>query len=137
MSSQWSWSVHSARSSPAKQIDRDLVQLYHRPRFEPENRITLFDRMRLHYVAFSRPQNVLVLTAHEAPKDHFAPIWQGLPQWPYVEKDLLAAKRFALHQRMAVKKSYSFTGDLKIYETCRRQVSSSSANTTSRHPGRR
>lgn len=111
----------STQLASAKQIDRDLGPFYHRPRFEPENRITLFDRMRLHYVAFSRPQNVLVLTAHEAPKDHFAPIWQGLPQWPYVEKDLLAAQRFALHQRMAVKKSYSFTGDLKIYETCPRQ----------------
>jgi DNA helicase-2/ATP-dependent DNA helicase PcrA len=50
--------------------------------------------MRLHYVAFSRPQKLLVLTAHETPKDHFAPIWQGLPQWPYVQKDLLAAQRF-------------------------------------------
>ena len=43
-----------------KQIDRDLGPYYHRPPFEPENRITLFDRMRLHYVAFSRPQKVLV-----------------------------------------------------------------------------
>ncbi|HXH06171.1 MAG TPA: ATP-dependent DNA helicase [Vicinamibacterales bacterium] len=104
-----------------KQTDRDLGPFYHRPPFEPENRITLFDRMRLHYVAFSRPQKLLVLTAHEPPKDHFAPIWQGLPQWPYVEKELLAAQRFDIHERMPVKKTYSFTGDLKIYETCPRQ----------------
>lgn len=107
--------------STPKRIDRDLGPFYHRPPFEPEDRITLFDRMRLHYVAFSRPQKVLVLTAHEPPKDHFAPIWQGLPQWPYVQKDLLAAQRFEVHERMPVKKSYSFTGDLKIYETCPRQ----------------
>jgi DNA helicase-2/ATP-dependent DNA helicase PcrA len=113
-------SLSTQLSSP-KQIDRDLRAFYRRPPFEPENRITLFDRMRLHYVAFSRPQKVLVLTAHESPKAHFAPIWQGLPQWPYVEKDLLAAQRFTLRQRMPVKKSYSFTGDLKIYETCPRQ----------------
>lgn len=75
----------------------------------------------MHYVAFSRPQKLLVLTSHETPKDHFAPIWQGLPQWPYVQKDLLAAQHFDLHERMPVKKSYSFTGDLKIYETCPRQ----------------
>jgi DNA helicase-2/ATP-dependent DNA helicase PcrA len=104
-----------------KQIDRDLAPFYHRPPFEPENRITLFDRMRLHYVAFSRPQKLLVLTAHESPKDHFATIWQGLPQWPYVQKDLLAAQRFEVRERMPVKKTYSFTGDLKIYETCPRQ----------------
>jgi DNA helicase-2/ATP-dependent DNA helicase PcrA len=111
----------SAQLSSPKQIDRDLGPFYHRPPFEPENRITLFDRMRLHYVAFSRPQKVLVLTAHETPKDHFAPIWQGLPQWPYVQKDLLVAQRFALRERMPVKRAYSFTGDLKIYETCPRQ----------------
>lgn len=111
----------STQLSSSKQIDRDLAPFYHRPPFEPENRITLFDRMRLHYVAFSRPQKVLVLTAHESPKDHFAPIWQGLPQWPYVQKDLLAAQRFELRERMPVKKTYSFTGDLRIYETCPRQ----------------
>jgi len=111
----------SKQLSTTKGIDRDLSPFYRRAPFEPENRITLFDRMRLHYVAFSRPQKLLVLTAHEPPKDHFAPIWQGLPQWPYVETELLAAQRFALRERMPVKKCYSFTGDLKIYETCPRQ----------------
>ncbi|MCS6926738.1 MAG: ATP-dependent helicase [Candidatus Binatia bacterium] len=113
-------SLATQLSSP-KQVDRDLAPFYHRPPFEPENRITLFDRMRLHYVAFSRPQNILVLTASETPRDHFAPIWQGLPQWPYVQKELLAVQRFRLRERMPVKKTYSFTGDLKIYETCPRQ----------------
>jgi DNA helicase-2/ATP-dependent DNA helicase PcrA len=107
-------------SSP-KQVDRDLGPFYRRPTFEPENKITLFDRMRLHYVAFSRAQKVLVLTSHDPPKDHFSLIWQGLPQWPYVRKDLLAAQRFELRERMPIKKTYSFTGDLKIYETCPRQ----------------
>jgi DNA helicase-2/ATP-dependent DNA helicase PcrA len=111
----------TAQLSSPKQIDRDLGPFYHRPPFEPEGRITLFDRMRLHYVAFSRPQKLLVLTAHEPPKNHFAPIWQGLPQWPYVQKELLAAQRFETRERMPVKKTYSFTGDLKIYETCPRQ----------------
>lgn len=111
----------SDQLSSSKQVDRDLSPFYHRPPFEPENRITLFDRMRLHYVAFSRPQKILVLTAHETPKDHFTTIWEGLPQWPYVQKELLAAQRFELRERIPVKKSYSFTGDLKIYETCPRQ----------------
>lgn len=111
----------STQLSSAKQIDRDLGPFYHRPPFEPESRITLFDRMRLHYVAFSRPQQMLVLTAREAPKDYFAPIWQNLPQWPYVQKEQLAAQRFSLRERMPIKKTYSFTGDLKVYETCPRQ----------------
>lgn len=113
-------SLDKQLSNP-KQIDRDLSPYYHRPPFEPESRITLFDRMRLHYVAFSRAQNVLILTASAPPKDYFASIWQGLPQWPYVQKEMLAAQRFALRDRMPVKKTYSFTGDLKIYETCPRQ----------------
>jgi len=107
--------------SSAKKIDTDLGAYYARVAFEPMKRITDFDRMRLHYVAFSRPQKVLVLTSPEAPKDHFAPIWQGLPQWPHVQQELLAAQRFNPKPRVPVKRTYSFTGDLRIYETCPRQ----------------
>lgn len=107
--------------STAKGVDRDLHPFYHRPPFEPEKRITLFDRMRLHYVAFSRAEKILVLTSSQPPKDHFKSIWQGLPQWPYVKKELLAAQRFSIKDRMPLKRSFSFTGDLKLYETCPRQ----------------
>lgn len=113
-------SLANQLASP-KQVDRDLQGFYHGPPFEPENRITGFDRMRLHYVAFSRPQKVLVLTAHAPPKPYFTAIWQGLPQWPYVKTELLAAQSFALRDRIPVKRAYSFTGDLKLYETCPRQ----------------
>jgi DNA helicase-2/ATP-dependent DNA helicase PcrA len=107
-------------SSP-KVIDRDLQRFYHRPPFEPEHRITNLDRMRLHYVAFSRPERLLVLTTDDRPKDYFASIWQGLPQWPYVERELLAAQSFTIKERVPLKKRYSFSGDLKVYETCPRQ----------------
>ena len=66
-------------------------------------------------------REVLVLTSDEPPKPWFAPIWDGLPQWPYVERDVLEAQRFKLKNRIPVKKAYSFTGDLKVYETCPRQ----------------
>jgi DNA helicase-2/ATP-dependent DNA helicase PcrA len=107
--------------SSSKQIDRELQPFYKRPPFEPENRITIFDRMRLHYVAFSRPEKILVLTAHSQPKDHFKTIWQGLAQWPYVQKKLLAAQNFKPKYYSPPKRAFSFTGDLKIYETCPRQ----------------
>jgi len=113
-------SLDKQLSSP-KRVDRDLQPYYHRPLFEPENRVTQFDRMRLHYVAFSRAAKLLVLTSDERPKDHFVAIWQGLPQWPYVKKDLLAAQKFEIKKREPVKRRYSFTGDLKVYETCPRQ----------------
>jgi DNA helicase-2/ATP-dependent DNA helicase PcrA len=107
-------------SSP-KDIDRHLSPYYHRDPFEPEKKITAFDRMRLYYVAFSRAEKILVLTTTEKPKSYFNPIWQGLPQWPYVRKDLLKALFFRLKSRMPIKKSFSFTSDLKVYETCPRQ----------------
>src|ERR1019366_10297546 len=33
----------------------------------------------------------------------------------------LAAQSFSIKERMPVKRRYSFTGDLKVYETCPRQ----------------
>src|SRR5207248_8643480 len=113
-------SLSTQLSSP-KDVDRTLGGFYHRPPFEPAGRITHFDRMRLHYVAFSRPEKILVLTSTETPKVHFDPIWQGLPQWPYVARNLLAAQGFTMKQRIPPKQSFSFTGDLRVYETCPRQ----------------
>lgn len=105
----------------AKQVDRELGPYYRRPPFEPESRITGFDRMRLHYVAFSRAEKVLVLTTGKQPLGHFATIWGGLPQWPYVERSLLEAQTFEPRVREPAKRSFSFTGDLMVYETCPRQ----------------
>jgi DNA helicase II / ATP-dependent DNA helicase PcrA len=113
-------SLHVSTSS-GKAIDRVLGPFYTRPPFEPESRITTFDRMRQHYVAFSRAAKVLVLTSTAPAQPWFAPIWDGLPQWPYVEKELLSVLTFKLRERIPVKKSFSFTGDLKVYETCPRQ----------------
>lgn len=106
-----------------KKIDQTLSNYYEKPPFEPEARITGFDRMRLHYVAFSRAEKLLVLTngTLDRPKDHFAPIWDGLPQWPAVSRDLIASQNWNHSERIPPKKSYSFTGDLKVYETCPRQ----------------
>ncbi len=111
----------SVQRAIEKRVDKNLQSYYRRPPFEPEARITEFDRMRLHYVAFSRAQNLLVLSAHKSPRPHFSAIWEGLPQWPYVEKELLAAQQFASRERIPIKKTYNFTGDIKIYETCPRQ----------------
>jgi DNA helicase-2/ATP-dependent DNA helicase PcrA len=107
-------------SSP-KEIDRVLGPYYNRLPYEPTELITSFDRLRLHYVAFSRAEKMLVLSAHDRPNSYFAPIWQGLPQWPYVRKDLLKSLSFRMKSRFKPKRSLSFTSDLKTYETCPRQ----------------
>ena len=44
-----------------------------------------------------------------------------MPQWPYVQKNLLSAQHFQPKERIPLKRSFSFTGDLKVYETCPRQ----------------
>lgn len=111
----------SVQLSSPKDVDATLGIFYKRPPFEPDGLITGFDRMRLHYVAFSRAEKILCLTSAEQPKPYFFPIWQGLPQWPYVRKDLLRSLSFNLRKRMQIKKTYSFTSDLKVYETCPRQ----------------
>jgi DNA helicase-2/ATP-dependent DNA helicase PcrA len=109
--------------STQKKVDQTLSNYYAKVAFEPETRITGFDRMRLHYVAFSRAEKLLVLTngGTDLPKDHFSPIWDGLPQWPAVSKELIASQEWTHQDRIPPKKSYSFTGDLKVYETCPRQ----------------
>lgn len=104
-----------------KQIDRTLGSYYERGLFEPEKRITDFDRARHFYVAFSRAQKLLVLTTTDTPHISFAPIWEGLDQWPYVKRDLLAAQRFSPKDQYIPKRSFSLTSDINIYETCPRQ----------------
>ena len=101
-----------------KQIDRDLSEYYPRGKFEPENRITEFDRTRHFYVAFSRAQKLLVLTTPKKPKEYFVPIWEGLEQWPYVKKELLKAQNFKSKPPFIPKKSYSLSSHINIYETC-------------------
>ena len=111
----------------AKLFEANCIDFAHQQKLffhllgDPEGRITGFDRMRLHYVAFSRAEKILALTTGDRPKSYFNPIWQDLPQWPYVRQDLLKSLFFRVRQRTAVKKTFSFTGDLKVYETCPRQ----------------
>ena len=79
-------------------VGRQLNAHSPRPPFEPADRIPDFDRMRQHYVAFSRAQNLLVLTASGPPASHFAPIWGGLPRWPNLDAaslDNLLKQRFS------------------------------------------
>jgi DNA helicase-2/ATP-dependent DNA helicase PcrA len=61
--------VGSLNSVPMKQYDEieEILQneFYLKPAFEPIEKIKFYDFWRLYYTAFSRPQNLLVLTARE------------------------------------------------------------------------
>ncbi|MEO0199423.1 MAG: ATP-dependent DNA helicase [candidate division WOR-3 bacterium] len=103
-----------------KQVDRDLLPFSKRGTFETERQMTEFDRLRHYYVAFSRAQKILVLTTHEKPQPWFSPIWDGLDQYPYIEKETLKAQKFTSKPQFIPKKSYSFS-NVNVYETCPQQ----------------
>lgn len=104
-----------------KRVDKDLMPFYHRPLFEPEDRITEFDKMRLFYVAFSRAEKILTLTTTGTPNDFLSPIWDGLDQWPHVETKVLESLKFKPKPQFVPKKSYSLTSHINVYEVCPRQ----------------
>ncbi|BAQ63137.1 ATP-dependent DNA helicase UvrD/PcrA (plasmid) [Geminocystis sp. NIES-3708] len=60
---------------------------YHHPPFEPLTEIKFFDFYRLFYTAFSRSQNLLVLTCLErqgrgkTPSKYFTDYFNDLPNW--------------------------------------------------------
>lgn len=103
-----------------KQVDKDLLPFSKRGTFETEKQMTEFDRLRHYYVAFSRAQKLLVLTTPEKPQPWFAPIWEGLDQYPYIENETLKAQRFASKTQFVPKKSYSLS-QVNVYETCPQQ----------------
>lgn len=112
--------------SEIDEVDRRLQSFYRRTQSEqpePVNLIPRFDFMRLYYVAFSRAMNLLVLTGnrHKGPSQYFAPIRQKLPQWPYVSSNLLNINPFREKTWVVAKPRYSFTGHIRMYETCPRQ----------------
>ena len=95
---------------------------FKRKPYEPQDRTKVFDFWRAYYVAFSRAQNVLVLTGPKPRGDHvlgketdaFAlkvPDWRDAAFRP---ENLHLAKV----KPSAVQNDYSFTGDILLYENC-------------------
>ena len=98
--------------------------------FEPLDRIKTFDFWRLFYTAFSRAQNILVLTCQEntpkgrgqrhVPSAYFRPVYEGLKSW----KDLAfdpGTIDLAEVKEVDIKQSYSFTSDVLVFEGCPQQ----------------
>ena len=75
-----------------------------RPLFEPARRLAEFDHMRQHYVAFSRPRDLLALTASGPVHPRFAAIWDGLPRWNEMDPRRWAASGFRRRRPLTVPK---------------------------------
>ena len=114
----------SLDSVPRKQEDKlltDIIERHgHRPPFEPRETIKYFDFWRLYYTAFSRAQNLLVLTADESksvPSQYFRQVYDGIPAWNSAAVNL-SDNEFETVKDVNLKRSFSFTGDITVYETC-------------------
>ena len=99
---------------------------YHRPPFEPLTEIKFFDFYRLFYTAYSRSQNLLVLTCLErqgrgkTPSNYFTDYFNDIPNWksPSVFLNQIPLEKV---KDVNIKKEYSFTSHLTLYENCAEQ----------------
>lgn len=122
--------VGSLEAVPRKQyteLDEVLEQGYlSRPTFEPLEHIKFFDFWRLYYTAYSRAQNLLVLTCQEksgrgrTPSKYFARFYDDLPSWKddSFKLELLELEKI---KEANLKKEYSFTSHLSLFENCAQQ----------------
>lgn len=126
--------VGSLDAVPRKQYSDMEVMLEQefsgRDPFEPMDRIKTFDFWRLFYTAFSRAQNMLVLTCQEntpkgrgqrhVPSAYFRPVYDELKSWRDLTFD---ANNIDLAdvKEVDIKQSYSFTSDVLVFEGCPQQ----------------
>jgi DNA helicase II / ATP-dependent DNA helicase PcrA len=122
--------VGSLGSSPRKQykdLDEVLEQGYlHRESFEPLESTKYFDFWRLYYTAFSRAQNLLVLTEQErqgtgrTPSKHFSHYVDDLHSWREY-KDEINQLSIDTVKDVNLKHEYAFTSHITLFETCAEQ----------------
>lgn len=106
-------------------IDEMLqYRYYSKPPFEPIDQIKFFDFYRLYYTAFSRAQNLLVLTAHEVtegrhrePSKYFQELYSKTISWQNENLNYKTIK-FSKITPVKIKNEYSFTTHILLYETC-------------------
>lgn len=96
------------------------AKYFRRKPCEPIEHIKYFDFWRVYYTAFSRAQNLLVLTCGKKPSDCFSGIFDRLrsvddPDFDLSEFDFNPVKD------VNVKNTYSFTSHIAVYQTCPRQ----------------
>jgi DNA helicase II / ATP-dependent DNA helicase PcrA len=97
---------------------------FHKPPFEPLPETKYYDFWRLYYTAFSRAQNLLLLTANEQyegrgknPSKYLLPIYEPTPRWDDENVDLAQVTLEEI-KPVNVKKEYAFTSHILLYENC-------------------
>lgn len=116
--------VGSLANSPRAQND-DVMngisqEYFKRPPFEPLDTIKYFDFWRLYYTAFSRAQNLLVLSANKTTREpslYFREVFDALPDFDSDQVDL-SEFDFSEVKDVNLKETYSFTSHIAVYEEC-------------------
>lgn len=94
---------------------------FHREVFETREDIKYFDFWRLYYTAFSRAQNLLVLSCCEkkghgaTPSKYFEECYGKLPSYEDVD---LSDLKLETVKPVNIKDTYSFTSHIALYENC-------------------
>jgi len=96
---------------------------FKRSAYEPYDYIKYFDFWRLYYTAFSRAQNLLVLTCNEtegrqaSPSMYFEEVFDNLPSVEHPTFDINEFD-FKAIKDVNLKDTFSFTSHITVYETC-------------------
>lgn len=116
--------VDSLMNVPRKNTNNLMMQIeeryFKRPTFEPYKVTKFFDFWRLYYTAFSRAQDLLILTCNEdkqTPSNYFKDIYGELQSVDSPGFDLREFD-FKPIKDVNIKNTYSFTSHITVYETC-------------------
>lgn len=116
--------VDSLQSSPRKQYTDFDVELedkfFEKNAFEPYEYVKFFDFWRLYYTAFSRAQDLLVLTCNvdeRTPSKYFEDVFFPLPDIDSSDYDYSKLKLHSV-KPVNIKPSFAFTSHITVYETC-------------------
>ncbi len=113
--------VGSMGAVPKKNADPLLMtvenRFFHRRPFEPIEDIKYFDFWRLYYTAFSRAQDLLVLSAKDECSRYFGGIMSSLPDI----RAFTDTRPFAVVKDAHFKHVYSFTSHIAVYDGCPKQ----------------
>jgi len=102
---------------------------YHKPPFEPLEETKYYDFWRLYYTAFSRPQNLLVLSCLEektkkgawsSPNKVFKDLYEKVSSWKSNDFDASILELETI-KPTNIKHEYSFTSHILLYENCPQQ----------------
>ena len=95
-------------------------EYYSRKPFEPSEVIKYYDFWRLYYTAFSRAQNMLILSAcantRSEPSKYFQNIFKEIPE--YRKEFLDTNQKFDVVKESNLKETYAFTSNIMVYKNC-------------------